>query len=389
MSINSRFAKPDYEKKGKIEADEIKTSKNENYFDLAPLIQTTFDLGSLYPSLDDLKRIGKIVDNVLQTSNDIIVDFNTYPEEIKKYINLYLDEDTGNVSFITIDDDGNDVVNEIIIPNNAKLDGDNLVDNDGNIKLEINKINENAQKNINLYINDDNYIYMLDEDGNEFYKIVKDNVIIDDNVLKNNDDTLLDLDKNVIKNDNNLIVNDKVILELDKNVIIDDNVLKNNDDTLLDLDKNVIYEDGFMKTDSENLIEKKYNAIIKDNVLYNDDTSIDINHSKIEPITGEIQFFIDTSDKDKCKVIFKSEKIDDTAISFSGDDAGIMDINIDTDKLETTSFMILTGIIDDSPKNVFLQFSKDDDENITKITVSVSDNDNTAIDSLVNLLWKL
>ena len=347
MSINSRFAKPDYEKKGKIEADEIKTSKNENYFDLAPLIQTTFDLGSLYPSLDDLKRIGKIVDNVLQTSNDIIVDFNTYPEEIKKYINLYLDEDTGNVSFITIDDDGNDVVNEIIIPNNAKLDGDNLVDNDGNIKLEINKINENAQKNINLYINDDNYIYMLDEDGNEFYKIVKDNVIIDDNVLKNNDDTLLDLDKNVI------------------------------------------YEDGFMKTDSENLIEKKYNAIIKDNVLYNDDTSIDINHSKIEPITGEIQFFIDTSDKDKCKVIFKSEKIDDTAISFSGDDAGIMDINIDTDKLETTSFMILTGIIDDSPKNVFLQFSKDDDENITKITVSVSDNDNTAIDSLVNLLWKL
>jgi len=368
MSIDNRFTKPNYSKKGKIEADEIQTSLMDEAYELTPLIQTAFNLNKLYPTETDLRKIGKVIDNVLQTSDEVIVDFDAYPSEIQDYINLYVDTETGFVTFITQDDDENDVSNDIVIPDNAKLDANNIVDNDGNIKLEIDKINENAQKYINLYLDDDNLIYRLDENGNKIYEVISNNVLTDGNVLFDN--------------------NKSQLLDFNINVLAEEGIIKTKNDDLLDLSVNVIREENLLKTNDETLLDLDENVTMTDNILKNSTSEIEVNYSKIESVTSEIQFYIDTSNTDVCSIKF-SNGIDTTGISFSNDDGpGKLEINIDTSKIKITSSFFIASIVDADPKINVLQFSKDSDEYITQCAISVYDLDGNAVDSILNVIWK-
>ena len=369
MAIPSRFSNIP-SNKGIIEAKILKT--NENEIELPTMI-SNYNIYTKY--ITDENILKSVMTN--NGSDLISLDggFSFSPSDLKSNIeneiNLFLDKDTGYVTYKVSDDDSK----EILISTAAYLDDKKINNVSGDLILDVDDLNTKLTDLDNKDIsyadskieqNDGTLILNVDDLNTKLTDLDNKDIKYTDSKIEDNDgNVLLDIDD----------LNTKLTDLDNKDIKYTDSKIEQNDGTLIlnvddlntklsDLDnKNIKFDTDIEDNDG--------NVIIKVSEV----------NSKTENILKEISYNILVNSDGLTTTGF----LDNTgALSFSqnSDNANQIDVSIDTSKLAITNLPLYLTPGTNSNSDVFvtqyLNIQKDDDGNITDFSAKCINIDGTA-----------
>ena len=223
MALPGRFNSEISKSKGKIEAEEFVS--NNYAVNSDSLLKSFIDYSSVIVDKPTLESVIYHTENTIKSfDGKFLVNFDTYPSEIQKFINLYVDVTTGYVTYKTQDSDGNKITNEIRISDGVYHNKNTLKNVSGDTLLDIDNLNSDIKK-----LKDRDIKYVVDSDNN---KLIED---ADGNKIENVTDTLnrISTNEDDIKKlkDRNI----KYVVDSDNNKLIEDadgNKIENVTDTL-------------------------------------------------------------------------------------------------------------------------------------------------------------
>ena len=306
MSLPDRFSSKITKTKGKVEAEVF--ISNHYQVDTDALLKSYIDYASVIVDKPTLESVIFHTENTIKSfDGKFSINFDTYPSVIQKFINLYVDKETGYVTYNTQDDNGDDVSHEIRISDGVFHKDNTLKNVGGDTLLDIDTLNSDIKelkdRDIKYDDSDSDNKKIEDADGNEIINV---NTLNSDIKELKDRDIKYDSDNKLIEDANG---NELVDIEKVKNklvigeVVVDDssNTTLNIITDDLDSEPKVSMENSEVKItfDKQVIPYKEIRAIF---TIYNtkDSTPLVVNHG---------DYTVDTNNylKDLKIRVFKSD----------------------------------------------------------------------------------